>query len=74
MADFTEAKADVSALKSVVPSVVALLDGVAAQVDAAVAANDAGDNTQLASLSADIKAQADALAAAVVKNTPAATA
>lgn len=72
MADFTETETEVAGLRDVVPSVVALLDGIAAQVDAAVAANDAGDNSKLSTLSSDIRAQKQALADAVARNTPAA--
>lgn len=72
MADFTDVLLKVENLKTVRDSVIAFVNGVAGQVAAAVAANDAGDNSQLATLSADIQAQADAIAAAVVQNTPSA--
>ena len=72
MADFTGLEAEVTNISTVVDSAIAVINGIAAQVDAAVAANDAGDNTQLASLSGDIRAKADALAAAVAANTPSA--
>jgi hypothetical protein len=72
MADFSVVQAEVANLTSVTASVVAAFNGVADQVEAAVAANDAGDNSQLATLASDIRAQADSLAAAVAANTPAA--
>jgi hypothetical protein len=72
MADFSGLQAEVTNLTSVVGSAVALINGIAAQIEAAVAANDAGDNTALASLATDVRAQADSLAEAVVAKTPAA--
>lgn len=70
MADFSALQTEVSNLTSVVASAVAVINGIAAQIEAAVAANDAGDNTALASLASDVRAQADSLAAAVAANTP----
>ena len=49
----------------------AAFNGVADQIDAAIAANDAGDNSQLATLSSDVRAQASRLAGAIVTGTPA---
>lgn len=72
MANFDELNAEVTNLTSVVDSAVALINGIAAKIDAAVAANDAGDNSQLAGLAASVRAQATALADAVAANTPAA--
>lgn len=69
MANFDEVKAEVTSLRSVVDSAIALINGIAARIEAAVAANDAGDNTQLASLSSDLRTQASDLAAAVAANT-----
>lgn len=69
MADFVETEATVAALETVADSAVALINGIADQIDAAVVANDAGDNTQLTSLSARLRAKSDALAAAVEANT-----
>ena len=69
MASFDEITAEVERTKSVTQSAIALLNGIAARIDAAIAANDAGDNTALGSLSADIRANADSLAAAVQANT-----
>jgi hypothetical protein len=71
MANFDELNAEVSNLTSVVDSAVALINGIAAKIEAAVAANDAGDNSQLISLASSVRAQADGLAAAVAANTPA---
>lgn len=68
MADFTSLNAEVARIEGIVPSVVAALNGVAAQIEAAVAANDAGDNSQLATLADRVRSQADALAQAVVQN------
>lgn len=71
MADFSGVNAEVTRLTEVVPSAVALINGIADKVAAAVAANDAGDNTALAGLADSLRAQADALAGAVAANTPA---
>lgn len=68
MADFNALNAEVERLKGIVPSVVAAINGIADKIAAAVAANDAGDNTQLATLADDVRAQADALAAAINTN------
>ena len=65
MANFDALNEQVARLEGIVPSVVAVLNGVADAIDAAVAANDAGDNAQLATLADSVRAQADALAAAV---------
>lgn len=71
MADFTGVKAEVTRLTDVVASAVALINGIADKIAAAVAANDAGDNTELTGLADSVRAQADGLAAAVAANTPA---
>lgn len=68
MADLSELKAEVERTRGVVDSAVALINGIAGQIEAAVAANDAGDNSQLAELSASVRGQADDLAAAVAAN------
>lgn len=70
--DFTGLESEVTNLTSVVDSAVAAFNGIAARIDAAVAASDAGDNTKLTELAGSVRAQADALAAAVAANTPAA--
>lgn len=71
MADFTGINAEVTRLTDVVASAVALINGIADKIAAAVAANDAGDNTELAGLADSVRSQADSLAAAVAANTPA---
>lgn len=72
MADFTGVNAEVTRLTDVVQSAVSLINGIAAKIDEAVSANDAGDNTALAGLADSLRAQSDGLAAAVAANTPAA--
>lgn len=72
MADFSGVNSEVARLTDVVSSAVALINGIAAKIDEAVAANDAGDNTALAGLADTLRAQSDSLAAAVAANTPAA--
>ena len=71
MANFDALNAEVANLTSVVDSAVALINGIATKIEEAVAANDAGDNTALGELATSVRAQADALAAAVAANTPA---
>jgi len=71
MADFSGVNAEVSRLTDVVASAIALINGIAARIDEAVAANDAGDNTALAGLADSLRAQGDSLAEAVAANTPA---
>lgn len=69
-ADFTEITAEVERIKAVRPAVVALINGIADKVKAAVDADNAGDNTLLSTLSADVRTEADAFAEAVAANTP----
>lgn len=69
MSAITDLQAAVAAEKTVVDSAVSLLNGLKAQLDAAIAA---GDPAALAALSADLGAQTAALAAAVAADTPAA--
>lgn len=69
-ADFSGITAEVERIKAVRPAVVALINGIADKVKAAVDADNAGDNTLLATLSADVKTEADAFAEAVVAGTP----
>lgn len=69
-ADFTGITAEVERIKAIRPAVVALINGIAARVQEAVDADNAGDNTLLSTLSADVKAEADAFAEAVAANTP----
>lgn len=71
MADFSGVNTEVARLTDVVSSAVALINGIAAKIDEAVKASDAGDNTALASLSDTLRAQSDSLASAVAANTPA---
>ncbi len=69
-ADFSQLTAEVERIKQVRPSVVAIIEGIAQRVQDAVDADNAGDNSQLASLSADLRGEADALAAAAMVGTP----
>lgn len=70
-ADFTQLESEVSRNKSVDESAAALINGFQTRLDEAIAANDAGDNSKLTALSADLRASSDSLAAAVSANTPA---
>lgn len=72
MADFAALETQVAALEEVVPSVVAIINGIADQIAAAVAADNLSDNTAVGGLADRVRAQADALAAAAVSGTPAA--
>lgn len=69
---FTGLNEQVARLEEVAPSVVAIVNGIADQVAAAVAKDNLADSTASAGLADRIRAQADALAAAAVANTPAA--
>ncbi len=66
MAKLDGLKTEVENLKAVDQSVLALIQGLADQI-----ANTEPTQEALDSLAADVKAQADALAAAVTANTPA---
>lgn len=66
MADLTSLKADVAAQSTVIQSAVTLLNGLSAQLAAAIASNDP---TQLAALQASIEANTSQLSAAVAANT-----
>lgn len=70
MADFTTMTAEVERNRTVVGSAVALINGIAGKIEAAVAANDATDNTALTDLASSLRSDSDALAAAVSANTP----
>lgn len=70
-ADFSQLEAEVSRNASVDASAAALINGFQTRLDEAIAANDAGDNSKLTALSADLRSSSDALAAAVAANTPA---
>jgi hypothetical protein len=69
MSALTDLQAAVAAENTVVQSAITLLNGLKAQLDAAIAS---GDPAALTALSADIAGQTAALAAAVTANTPAA--
>lgn len=71
-ADFSQLETDVSGLEEVVPSAVALLDGLEQAIRDALAADNLDDNSHTAQLAARVGAQKQALADAVVRNTPAA--
>lgn len=62
--------AQVAANTTVIDSALTLIQGFSAQLDAAVAAARAGDDTKLTELAASLKSEDDALAAAVAANTP----
>jgi hypothetical protein len=70
MADFSQLTAEVERIKQVRPSIVAIIEGIADRVQAAVDADNAGDDAQLSTLSADLRNEADAFAAAAVAGTP----
>lgn len=70
MADFSTLEAEVTALEGVVPSVVAIINGIADQIAAAVAADNLADNTASAGLADRVRAQATALAEAAAANPP----
>lgn len=63
-----EIRDEVSAQRTVIDSARALLASLHQKLDEAIASNDPA---ALASLSADLKANTDALSSAVVENTPA---
>lgn len=74
MADIAELTAEVDALQGVVPSAVALINGFVARIEAAVAeaikANDEADLSAITNEVNEIKAEREALAAAVANNSP----
>lgn len=70
-ADFSTLKTEVTRIEEVVPSVVAIINGIADKIAEAVAADNLSDNTETAGLADRVRAQADALAAAAVAGTPA---
>jgi hypothetical protein len=76
MADFTVHAAEIARDKDVKSSAITLINTFQTRLDQgiadAVAANDAVDLSTLDTLSAELKANSDALAAAVAANTPAA--
>lgn len=72
MADMSGISAEIERVKGVNASAIALINGFQSRLDAAiaeaVAANDAADLTALTDLSASLKTETDALAAAVSAN------
>lgn len=70
-ADFAPLNAEVTRIEEVVPSIVAIINGIADKIAEAVAADNLSDNTETAGLADRVRAQADALAAAAVSGTPA---
>lgn len=66
-------RADVEAQGTVVLSAITLLNGISARIDEAIAAFQAGNDQALEELSAEVKADTAALAAAVEANTPGST-
>jgi predicted kinase len=77
MKEIDDLAAQVKANEDAEDSATLLVNGTAARFDAAIAAATSlspADRAKLVALSADLKAHADALAAAVVANTPAASA
>lgn len=76
MADFSAHTAEIARDKDVKSSAITLMNTFQTRLDQgiadAVAANDAVDLTTLDALSADLKANTDALASAVAANTPSA--
>lgn len=68
MAQFEELTAEVERAEGIDASAITLINGIADQIDAAIASNDASDNSSLVNLSARLRATSDALAAAVQAN------
>ena len=70
MADqvFAELETEVTGLEGVVPSVVAIINGIADQIQAAVDADNLADSTKSAQLAGRVRAQATALAEAAAAN------
>lgn len=70
---FDDLKAQVAANTSATMSAISLIGGLSSQLSAAIAAQKAGDDgAALDDLDAQLKGNTDALAAAVLANTPAA--
>jgi hypothetical protein len=67
-ADVTELTAEVTRARGVVDSAIALINGIAARIDAAVAADNVVDATNLTALSASLRSEVDDLSAAVSAN------
>lgn len=71
-ADFSPLVNEVSELTTVADSAVALMDGFQSRLDAAIAADNLSDNSNVAKFAADFGAQKTKLADAVARNTVAA--
>jgi len=69
--NFANLQAQVQQNITVEGSAVTLIQGIAAQLAAAIAANNNGDSAALPALQSQLQASATALAAAVAANTPA---
>jgi hypothetical protein len=69
--DFNPLATEVGELTSVVDSASALMDGFDERLDAAIAADNLSDSSNVSKFSAEFKAQKDKLAEAVARNTPA---
>lgn len=74
MTGLANVTAAVAAEQTVDASAIALLNGLKTELDAAIAANQGGDDSQLQALSDQLSTEQAALAAAVTANTPAAPA
>lgn len=61
---------DVTDITNVAEGAIALLGNLKTQLDAAIAANSNGDDTQLAALSETLEAEKQKLADAITANTP----
>ncbi len=68
-ANFDPIKAEVARDSDVKSSAATLIRGFKAQLDAAIAADNAGDDAALTDLSASLAKSSDDLAAAVAENT-----
>lgn len=66
--DTSELTAEVERVKGTNASAIALINGIAARIDAAVEADNVQDATNLSALSASLRSETDALAGAVEAN------
>jgi hypothetical protein len=71
-ANFDALATEVTDLSTVADSAVALMDGFQSRLDAAIAADNLSDNSNVAKFAADFGAQKTKLADAVARNTVAA--
>lgn len=69
MANFDALTSEVTNIETVDASAVTLINGIAAQIEAAVAADNLADDSAAAALAARLRASADNLAAAISANT-----